>query len=460
MTSKTRKRPRAIGILRVSQRNRNEDSRHSEEVQRRLVVNFAKSQGWELRPEDVLNENDITDGNVSGGADLSKRPGFGPAVARVERGQADVILTADFSRFFRDLDVQRDVIAQVEDAGGELWTVSNGRISHETAESELTANIQGSVTHYAKRYARDKSMLAVDVAIENGKVPWCQTAPGYVRNPNSTLTPDSPAVQKVIRTAFEMRANGQTIAAVRVYLREHGIEKSYHGTIHLLRDRIYLGEIRFNGRVNLAAHEPIIDRELFQAAQDAVIPRGYRPVSNRLLSRVGVLRCSTCGGRMVVGTQRQNGRSYPFYRCGHVREDCAKRMAISATMVEAAVTEKVKELLADMRGTASGGTGVAEAAAELERCQQALDAAITAFADLMAEPAAIERLRLLRDARDQARDRHEELLANATATTIAVSVNDWDELTLDEQRALVKATIESVVIEPGRGPERIRITSR
>jgi DNA invertase Pin-like site-specific DNA recombinase len=111
---------RAIGIVRVSRRNRNLGSGHSPEVQRRLIVRFAEANDWELPPADILDENDIKDGNVSGGADLSDRPGFGPAVARLQRGECDLIVTADISRFFRDLDVQRQVISQIEDAGGEL----------------------------------------------------------------------------------------------------------------------------------------------------------------------------------------------------------------------------------------------------------------------------------------------------------------------------------------------------
>jgi hypothetical protein len=42
----------------------------------------------------------------------------------------------------------------------------------------------------------------------------------------------------------------------------------------------------------------------------------------------------------------------------------------------------------------------------------------------------------------------------------AVTVNaakDWERLTLDERRALIRATIERVTIRPGHGRERIEI---
>jgi len=36
---------------------------------------------------------------------------------------------------------------------------------------------------------------------------------------------------------------------------------------------------------------------------------------------------------------------------------------------------------------------------------------------------------------------------------------DWDRLTLDEQRALIRATVDQAVVVPGRSPERITITA-
>ena len=53
--------------------------------------------------------------------------------------------------------------------------------------------------------------------------------------------------------------------------------------------------------------------------QRVSVPRGRRAKSERLLARLGVLRCGTCDARMSVGTSQ--GR-YALYRCppvGHAR---------------------------------------------------------------------------------------------------------------------------------------------
>jgi hypothetical protein len=67
----------------------------------------------------------------------------------------------------------------------------------------------------------------------------------------------------------------------------------------------------------------------------------------------------------------------------------------------------------------------------------------------------MERLAQLRGARDEARERVARL--GGVGRTVTVTAADWDRLTRDEQRALIKATCRGVAIAPGRGPDRITI---
>jgi hypothetical protein len=157
---------------------------------------------------------------------------------------------------------------------------------------------------------------------------------------------------------------------------------------------------------------------------------------------------------MVVGTQKQNGRTYPFYRCPPVG-DCEHRMTISAEMAEEAVIEATKKRLADEEGRASTEQDAREAAAAHEKAQADLDAAIRAFVGIEDELAAQERLTQLREARDAARERDEQL--RDARSTLTVTMADWDRLSLEAQRGLVRATVESVTIGPGRGRDRIAV---
>ena len=130
-------------------------------------------------------------------------------------------------------------------------------------------------------------------------------------------------------------------------------------------------------------------------------------------------------------------------------------MTISAEMVEEATVEATRRRLADEEGRASAEQDARDAAAAHEKAQADLDAAIRAFTGIEDEQVAQERLAELREVRDAARERDEQL-RNARST-LTVTMADWDRLSLEAQRGLIRATVESVTIGQGRGRDRITV---
>ena len=249
---------------------------------------------------------------------------------------------------------------------------------------------------------------------------------------------------------------------VREHLRANGIERSFHGTTSLLASRVVLGELSFGHLVNTSSHPALIDADTWGKVQRMKSPRGRRPKSERLLARLGILRCGTCGARLVVGTTRagQSSRTepYAFYRCVPT-SDCTQRVTISADIAERTIAEAVQELLRGIEGTASTDTGIEAARNELERAEDALSAAVRAFDGFDDVDTVREELTALRDQRDQARERLADLRA-AVLPTIKLTADDWHELTLEERRSLIRATIASATVAPGRGADRITIEPR
>lgn len=407
----------------------------------------CEREGFELL--DTLEELD-----VSGGTALAARPKLSRAVALVEAGQAEVIVVAFFDRLVRSLAVQRELLERVEAAGGAILAVDVGEVRADTASRWLSSTMLGMVAEYHRRVTAERTIEGKRRAVGRGVAPFPNLPPWLRRGEDGEIEVDRKKA-RVVREAVLLRVEGATIAQVRVYLGRHGIRRSYHGVQALLRSRMLLGELRFGSMVNENAFDPIVDAETWQRLQRVFIPRGRRAKSERLLARLGVLRCGTCGSRMVVGTSQGQ---YALYRCPPIG-DCPKRVTISAAAAEGTVEEAVRELLEGVEGRASVEAGVGEAAEELSRCQDALDKAIRTFAGLEDEQAARERLQELRAERDQARERHDELLA-ASAPAVTVSAGDWDVLTLDERRALIVAVIERAVVSSGRGPDRITIEPR
>ena len=443
---------KAIGIVRVSvvgdrDDEDKKDSFVSPEIQRARIKDAC---GDDLRLIQTFEEMD-----VSGGLRCPQRPKMLAAVEAIEAGQAEVLVVAYRDRLDRSIVNGDEIVSRVERAGGAVLAVDGGEVSHRTTTQWANATMGSFMGEFQRRMIREKTMAAVAKRVEAGIAPWPNIAPGYVRGEDGKLVPD-PETKDAVVEAFRLRASGASWREVREHLRAHGIARSHQTVGALLRSRVVRGEIHFGDLHNLDAHDPIVDEDLWKAAQHAYVPRGPKRKSDRLLARLGVLRCATCGGRMVVGVQIHRGRRYPLYRCA-TSSDCTQKVSISAPAVEKIVTDAVRERLADEKGRASADTAAREAEQRLDRAQADLDAALRAF-EGFDEAAARERLTELREVRDQAQDEVDQIGGVEAVET--VDVGRWDDLTLDEKRDLIRATVERVEVRPGRGSDRVQVTMR
>ncbi len=442
---------KAMGIIRVSQvGGRVGESLVSPSEQRGRIEAVA-----DLDLVEVIEEID-----VPGGTPLAKRAGLLRAVEAVEAGEAEVIVAAYFDRLVRSLRVQGEIVSRVEAAGGQVLTVDVGAISERSAAQWLSGTLLGAVNEYATRTAKERSSAAQAAAIARGVVPFPNLPPGLRLKDAPKGHPDhgkpeaDPSTEKIVVGAFQRRAQGATVAGVREYLRDRGIERSYHGVSSMLSNRLYLGEIHFGDyEPNLKAFPPVVDPQTFQLVQRTITPRGRRGKSDRLLARLGVLRCASCGARMVVGTS--NNSQYFLYRCPPTG-DCKRRVTIGAEIAERVVVEHVRAAIADDQGRASVEENAREAEGNLERAQADLEAAIRAFVGLEDEQAARERLAELRAARDAAQERVDHLGPRRSQVIVRGNA-DWDRLSLDARRALIRATVEKVLVSPGRGTDRLTV---
>jgi len=397
--------------------------------------------------------------DVSGGTPLERRPGLRRAVELVEAQKADAIVVAYLDRLVRSVAVQLELVERVERAGGTILTLDLGALTNGNATQRLSATMLGAVNAYQRELVAERTHEAKERAVARGVAPFPKI-PFWLRRGHGERLEHHPELAPIAAEAIRLRAEGATVKQVRAFLAQHGIRLSFHGIQSFLTSRLLLGELHFGKFSNLEAFPHLIDVETFNRLQRMRLPRGRRPKSERLLARLGVLRCETCGARMVVGTTRQQGKTYSFYRCSPLG-DCPRRVTVGADLVEDAVEQEVRRLLAGMKGRASAATGAKEAARELDRRQAELDFVTRTLvgSGLQTEVAAIERLTELREARDEAALRVEELATFDTFLVLEAD-RDWCLLNLDERRTLIRAVLESVSVAPGRGADRLTFKPR
>lgn len=178
-------------------------------------------------------------------------------------------------------------------------------------------------------------------AISEGK----QVGPtpfGYERQ-DGVLVPDDEE-RLLVQRAYELAA-GQGVAAATRYLERYASGARFWTTAtvrRMLAKRTYLGEVRTGAIVNAHAHEPLVDRTTWRAAQHK--PGAYTPPCEYPLS--GIAHCASCGQAMVAGPKSSTGRR--MYRCVGAqtlaKARCLRPASIVADRLERYVGEQADEL--------------------------------------------------------------------------------------------------------------------
>ena len=436
---------RDVVVVRVSEKGDREDEHfHSPEVQIEAARRWARDRG------ERLVASPFPEIDVSGRLPLSERPGLLAAIEMIEAGRADQLVVAYFDRLVRSLKVQLEVIERVERAGGEIFALDHGKLTNGTAAQRLSTNMLGSVFQYFAEITGEKVTAAQARAVARGVYPHPRIPVGYVRGENGVLVVE-PAAAKVVVRAFRRRDQGASLVEIQALLAENGIERALSGVAWVLRSRMYLGEIHFGELHNTRAHEAIVkDRGLFERVQRRTVSRGRQAKSERLLARLGVLRCGTCASRMVINSDSGS------YRCGDTSANrCRRRAAVKADRVEEMVLDAVRaySATADAPRRNSRRQQIREADEAIERANADLDDTIRQLGGLglLGRPASQETLEKLTTALDDAHTARARLGDGGLSDVIGP--DEIDKLRepakrLAAWRRLITDTVESVTVAP------------
>ena len=121
--------------------------------------------------------------------------------------------------------------------------------------------------------------------------------------------------------------------------------------MRLLTNAIYVGEVNHNGTIYPGEQEAIVDRKLWDKANQLLNTRkrghGSRERSPQGALLSGLLFCAVCGDSMVHGYTTKGGRRYRYYQCQKARkkgsQSCPGQM-IAVRRIEKAVVEKLRGL--------------------------------------------------------------------------------------------------------------------
>jgi DNA invertase Pin-like site-specific DNA recombinase len=332
-----------LGYVRVSQVNgRGGESFISPGEQRKAIERFVGARGHEL--VDVLTDLDESGSTF-------KRPMFEQALERLDAGEADGIAVAKLDRFSRSTLEGLALAQRLRDEGHALLL----------ADLDLDTSTP-----------TGKAMLAVALAfaqleLDNRREGWAvaqrnamrrhvnpgTTPTGYTRDEQGRMVID-PVSGPAIRRAFERRASGMSWAKIARQLDEElprADGRRWRATTvrSILDSPAYLGRLerRVAGELIVVegAHEPLVDRGLFEAVQT---PAGVKGPKHRETPALlaGLVRCAACESSLTRGGERKvrNGKVhvYDYYICA-LR--CERTARVSTAALNRYVLGQVLERL-------------------------------------------------------------------------------------------------------------------
>ena len=329
------------------------NSLHAQREACEAYVLSPTGEGWSALP------NVYDDGGFSGGS--IERPALKRLLADIDQGKIDVVVVYKVDRLTRSL-ADFAKIVEAFDARGVSFVSVTQAFNTTSSMGRLTLNVLLSFAQFEREVTAER--IRDKIAASKAKGMWMGGTPPLGYDVQERKLKINPVEAGVIRQVFERYlASGSAKDVVRE-LKDAGIgSKAWTtqagramggyvigrgGVYHLLQNRLYIGEIVHKGTAFPGLHEPIIDRETFEAAnallshkaarrRDQPTKVGTAPLKGLLFDAAGKpMTPSFCYGR--------KGRLYRYY-IAPKRDDPEQIARLSAPLVEAWLSQVTCRLL-------------------------------------------------------------------------------------------------------------------
>ena len=308
---------------RVSTEHGLEQDFNSLDAQRESCEAYIKSQaheGW------LLISNRYDDGGFSGGS--LERPALSKLIETISAGQIDVVVVYKVDRLTRSL-ADFAKLVELFDAHRVSFVSVTQAFNTTTSMGRLTLNVLLSFAQFEREVTGER--IRDKIAASKRKGIWMGgTVPfGYRVEARKLVVEETEA--DIVRLIFRRYIELGSLPALEQDLRERGIISRRRvlssGRIrgggfftsgplsHMLRNRVYIGEMNHKGRSWPGEHPALVDRTLFDAvaaklAANLNVHHGRRTRSNALL--IGRIEDDR-GNRMTPSHVKKGAARYRYY---------------------------------------------------------------------------------------------------------------------------------------------------
>ncbi|WP_368506821.1 recombinase family protein [Victivallis sp. Marseille-Q1083] len=308
-----------------------------------VPLQLAECRDYVLRRDPAARFIEVTD-ELRSGKSLD-RPGIQQIIAELDSGTCewDCIVVWHLDRLTRSLADSIPLFQHLYDAGKGLMSVRQN-IDMFSAGGRFMLNIFVAAAQYEREMISERTAMKMTSIAQKGKIPYGRIPIGYKRTAGNRIVVD-PDGAAVVRDIFDSYVSG-TATNDELFQRYHDRIKSKNTFYKILRNRLYIGEVEYDGKIFKGEHEAIIDHVVFDQVQNMLPGHKYkapRPGAQKykyLLA--GLVKCS-CGRQMTNISVLKKGRRYAYYKC--TEPSC--KNAINAEKLDTAILEKIKSIAQD-----------------------------------------------------------------------------------------------------------------
>ena len=288
-------------------------------------------------------------------AKTDNRPQFQQMIKDSDKKLFDIVLVWKLDRFARNRYDSARYKTQLKKNGVKLMSATE--IISEGPEGIILESV---LEGYAEYYSADLAEKVVRGQTENilkGRCNGGRGTFGYTLDSERKFHID-PLTSPFVLESFKKYNEGFTMKEIRDWLNENGIKNpvggafTYNSVEHMLKNRRYIGELKFRDVVVPDAIPPIIPLELFEDVQEKIAKNKKAPARRKaeddyLLTTK--LFCGYCGALMFgeSGTSR-TGEVHRYYKCATAKKHKGcKKKTVRKQWLEDLVVNQTMQLVKD-----------------------------------------------------------------------------------------------------------------
>ena len=327
---------------RVSTDNQAEVEFNSCQAQEEKIKSFIKSQ------ENLFVFKMYSDAGFSG-ANL-ERPALQEMLRDIQENKINIVISYKIDRLTRSPKDFYALMEIFEQYKVDFISITE-RFDTPTPSGRLLRNIMLTFAQFERELTsertKDKLIERANKGMWNGGgIPF-----GY-KVVDRRLVPDGQKLTEIFAIFAESGSLAKTYKLLKnkQIINNKGLPFSKAHLQSILRNPVYIGKMRFSGKIYQGMHQPLISEDLFNRVQTLhhEKQRKMRLYKDYLLA--GLVRCVECNSMMTPAfTNKKSGR-YHYYRCTKTYkqswDSCSTRQ-INADRLEKFVTDNLKRISLD-----------------------------------------------------------------------------------------------------------------